>query len=126
MANSKNVFNVAWAFDKDEAIEMASAGADVIGAMIGLTSGGLSGAKKTISLEEATEYVSEICSAVKKHNKESIVITHGGPFKDVDTARYSIVNSDAVGYASGSSGERMPTESAIIDIVKKYKSINIS
>ena len=45
-----------------------------------------------------------------------IVLTHGGPFADPASAGYSIANSDAVGYAAGSSGERVPTEAAIVAI----------
>ncbi len=41
------------------------------------------------------------------------------------TAEYSIKNTQAIGYASGSSGERIPTEPAIIEIVKKYKSMKV-
>jgi predicted TIM-barrel enzyme len=125
IANKKNIFSLAWAFDEDEAIAMAKAGADVIGAMIGLTSGGLTGAEKTITLEEATDEVKKICAAVKKYNKNTMVITHGGPFENPETAEYSIKNTEAVGYASGSSGERIPTEPAIIEIVKKYKAMKI-
>jgi predicted TIM-barrel enzyme len=125
IANKKNIFSLAWAFDVKEAIAMTKAGADIIGAMIGLTSGGLTGAKKTITLEEATEEVRKICEAVKKYNKDAIVITHGGPFENPETAEYSIVNTQALGYASGSSGERIPTESAVIEIVKKYKSMKV-
>ena len=123
LANKKDIFTVAWAFNEDEASRMSKAGADIIGAMIGLTSGGLTGAKKTISLEQATEEVQKIYLAAKKQNSAVLIITHGGPFENVDTAAYSIQNSGAVGYASGSSGERIPTEPAIIDIVKRYKSI---
>lgn len=125
IANKKDIFSLAWAFDEEEAIAMAKAGADVIGAMIGLTSGGLTGAKKTITLEEATDEVRKICAAVKKYNKDIMVITHGGPFENPETAEYSIKNTEAVGYASGSSGERIPTEPAIIEIVNKYKAMKI-
>ena len=125
IANKKNIFSLAWAFDEEEAIAMAKAGADIIGAMIGLTSGGLTGAKKTITLEEATEEVRKICIAVKKYNKDTMIITHGGPFENPSTAEYSIKNTQAIGYASGSSGERIPTEPAIIEIVKKYKSMKV-
>lgn len=125
LANNKDIFTIAWAFNPEEAVAMADAGADIVGAMIGLTSGGLTGAKKTITLEEATEEVRKICKAVKKVNKNVLVITHGGPFENPETAEYSIKNSDAVGYVSGSSGERIPTESAIIEMVKKYKNMKI-
>jgi predicted TIM-barrel enzyme len=126
IANKKDIFSLAWVFNEEEAIEMAKAGADVIGAMIGLTSGGLTGARKTISTEEATKEVIKICRSVKEVNKDTIIITHGGPFEDPITAEYSIINSDASGYASGSSGERIPTERAIIEIVKNFKSMKVN
>ncbi len=118
-----DVFTVAWAFTPDEGRIMAEAGADVIGAIVGVTVGGLTGARRSLSLEEATEQVQEICKAAKGVNPDVMILTHGGPFKDVDTARYSIHNSDAVGYAAGSSGERLPTEAAVVDIVRDYKKI---
>ncbi len=123
IARQKDIFTLAWAFNPEEAIAMAEAGADIIGAMIGLTSGGLSGAKKTIDLETATKDVQEIYLAASSVNRDIIVITHGGPFEDAETARYSIRNSGAVGYASGSSGERVPTEKAIVEITRNYKKI---
>ncbi len=125
LAHKKNIFTQAWAFNEDEAVEFAKVGTDLIGAMIGLTAGGLTGAKKTITLEEATEEVRKICKAVKKINKDAMIITHGGPFENPETAEYSIKNTDAVGYASGSSGERIPTEPAIIEIVKRYKAMKV-
>ena len=125
IANKKDIFTVAWAFDPSQSARMAKAGADIIGAMIGLTTGGLSGAKETITLERATKDVQEIYLAAKEYNKDIIVITHGGPFEDVKTAKYSIQNSGAVGYASGSSGERVPTEKAVVEITRRYKSIDL-
>jgi len=121
IAHRNNIFTLAWTFDAGQAERMAEAGADVIGAMIGLTAGGLSGAKDTITLESAVRDTQEICKAAQKINPDAIIITHGGPFEDVKTAQYSILHTDAVGYASGSSGERIPTEKAIIDITKEYK-----
>ena len=103
---------------------MAKAGADGIGAMIGVTSGGLTGAKKTVSLEEAGEQVRLMVEAAKDVNPNIIVLTHGGPFKDPATAEYSIRHSGAHGYAAGSSGERLPTEQAVIALTKEYKNIS--
>ncbi len=123
IARQKDIFTLAWAFNPEEAIAMTEAGADIIGAMIGLTSGGLSGAKKTINPEKAVKAVQEIYLAASSVNQKIMVITHGGPFNDVETASYSIINSGAVGYASGSSGERVPTEKAVIEITQDYKKI---
>ena len=104
---------------------MAQAGADVIGAIVGVTSGGLTGAQEMISLEEAVKTVQEITDAAQAVNPELMILTHGGPFKDVDTASYSVQYSAAHGYASGSSGERMPTENAVIEITRQYKEIRL-
>ncbi|MFY9119231.1 MAG: phosphoenolpyruvate hydrolase family protein [Syntrophomonadaceae bacterium] len=125
-AHQKDIFTVAWAFDAEEARIMAEAGADVIGAIVGVTSGGLTGAKEVMTLEKATEEVQKICLAARSVNPEVFVLTHGGPFADVPTAQYSVAHSDADGYAAGSSGERMPTEQAVIAITKEYKSIKVS
>jgi len=125
LANRKDVFSVAWAFTPDEAQQMADAGADVVGAIVGVTAGGLTGAKKTLSLEEATEQVQAMCVAAKQVRPDIMVLTHGGPFKDPETAEYSIKHSDAVGYAAGSSGERMPTEQGVIETTKSYKKIAV-
>lgn len=124
-AHQRNIFTVAWAFSPEEARIMAEAGADVIGAIIGVTSGGLTGSHYVVSLEEAVQEVQKICSAAKSVNPDIIILTHGGPFKDVETAQYSIVHSAAAGYASGSSGERIPAESAIVDITRAYKNMKI-
>ena len=68
---------------------MAHAGADVVGAIVGVTAGGLTGAKKTLTREEATEQVQAMCVAAREVNKEVMVLTHGGPFKDPETAAKS-------------------------------------
>jgi len=126
LARKKDIFTLAWAFAPEEARIMAEAGADVIGAMIGVTSGGLTGAGETMTLERAVEGIQAICAAAKKVNPQVMVVTHGGPIKDVQSAGYSVKNTDAVGYVAGSSGERIPTEKAIIELTKKYKEVRLS
>ena len=124
-AHAMDIFTVAWAFNPDEARRMAEAGADVVGALVGVTVGGLTGAKKSLSLEAATEAVQRMCDAAKKVNPDVLVLSHGGPFKDPETAEYSIVHTDAVGYAAGSSGERMPTEKAVSEVTRMYKTMKL-
>jgi len=124
-AHRKDIFTVAWAFNETEAQILAEVGADVIGAIIGVTTGGLTGAKEVMTLEKATEEVQKICLAARAVNPDVFVLTHGGPFADAATAQYSIANSDADGYASGSSGERMPTENAIVAMTREYKNIKV-
>jgi predicted TIM-barrel enzyme len=126
LAHQKDIFTFGWAFNPEEAQRMAQAGADVIGALVGVTTGGLSGAAQSQTLEEATAMVRAICRAAKEINPQAMIFTHGGPFKDPASAEYSIVNSDAVGYAAGSSGERIPTEKAVIDVTRSYKQLKLN
>lgn len=124
-AREKDIFTAAWVFTPEEARAMARAGADVIGAMIGVTIGGMSGASQSISLEAASQQVKDILQAAREVNPEVIVLTHGGPFKDVDTAEYSIIFSGADGYAAGSSGERIPTETSVVALTRQYKEMRL-
>ncbi|HBT20850.1 MAG TPA: hypothetical protein DEA47_05775 [Peptococcaceae bacterium] len=125
-ASRIGIFTLAWAFNAEEAEVMAEAGADVIGAMIGVTTGGLTGAGETVSLEKAVEEIQAVCDAAKRVNPNVLVVTHGGPIKDVESAEYSVRNTDAVGYVAGSSGERIPTEKAVIELTKKYKEVELT
>jgi predicted TIM-barrel enzyme len=124
-AHEGDVFTLGWAFNAEEGRRMAEAGADVIGAMIGVTSGGFTGAGKTASLEESVKRIGEICGAVKDVNPDAFVVTHGGPIKDLESAEYSIRQTSAVGYVAGSSGERIPTEKAIVELTQRFKDIDI-
>ncbi len=120
-AHAKGIFTYGWAFNPEEARTMAAAGADVVGAIVGVTAGGTTGAPQTLSLEAATAQVQAMVVAAREENDGILVFTHGGPFKDPETARYSMANSDAVGYAAGSSGERLPTEEAVVGVTRAYK-----
>lgn len=125
LAHSKGIFTYGWAFTPQEARKMAEAGADVVGALVGVTAGGLSGSKDSLTLEKATTAVQAMYLAAREVNPDVIIFTHGGPFKDPETAEYSILHSGAVGYAAGSSGERLPTENAIIEVTKSYKRMKL-
>ena len=125
-AHKKQNFTLAWVFSPGEAKIMVEAGSDMVGAHLGVTAGGLTGAKETMDLKSAIEAVKEMCDAARSVNPAVLVITHGGPFKDPASAELSIRGTGAVGYASGSSGERLPTEQAITEITRRYKTMKTS
>jgi predicted TIM-barrel enzyme len=125
-AREQDMFSLAWVFTPDEARRMAEAGADVLGAMVGVTAGGLTGASKTVTLEEGAELVKGMCEAGRKARSDVLILAHGGPFKDPESAAYAITHSGADGYAAGSSGERVPTERAVIDTTEQYKQIRLT
>ena len=47
IAHSKEMFTIAFVFDRIQTTQMLAAGADIICAHLGLTSGGILGAKKS-------------------------------------------------------------------------------
>ena len=129
LAREKELFTIAWCQNTREAEKMTNAGADIIGAMI-LTNSNcnsilLPGEGKTnlIPINKAIDRVQKICSTARDIRKEVLIMTHGTPFMDIKSVKQSIQETDANGYASGSSGERIPAEKAIISITKKYRSI---
>ena len=125
LARDRGAFTIGWVTTPEEARRMAEAGADVVGAVVGVTTGGLSGAGVRLDLEEAAERAQSMFVAAQAANREAIMLVHGGPFADPDTAQYALRHTDAVGYASGSSGERIPTETAVVETTRRFKAMSL-
>lgn len=77
-AHKMGLLTTPYAFNKDEAMEMAKAGADIIVAHMGLTTSGSIGAKTTVTLEESVARVQDIADAAHRINPNAIVLCHGG------------------------------------------------
>lgn len=118
-----DVFTLAYAFSPDEARAMAEAGADVIGAHVGLTSGGWIGAEATLDLERACAATQAMLEAAKSARDDVLVIAHGGPFEDPSTVRRVFETTDVVGYLGASSIERLPVERAVSGVVREFKAL---
>jgi len=59
-------------------------------------------------------------------NPEILCLCHGGPIAEPDDARYVIENTTGiVGFFGASSMERLPTEIAMTENMKRFKSIPI-
>ncbi|MHC5034877.1 MAG: phosphoenolpyruvate hydrolase family protein [Planctomycetota bacterium] len=124
LAREMDLFTTPYAFDVEEARKMAEAGADVVVAHMGLTTKGAIGATSALSLEEAPAKVQGICDAAKAVNPEVIVLCHGGPISMPEDAEYVLQRTEGVhGFYGASSMERLPTEIAIEDQMKKFKAI---
>jgi predicted TIM-barrel enzyme len=124
LARERGVFTIGWVTTPDEASRMAEAGADVVGAVVGVTTGGVSGANVHLDLAHAAERAQAMFGAARARNPEAIMLVHGGPFADPETAEYALRHTDAVGYAAGSSGERIPTEAAVVKTTRQFKEMS--
>ncbi|KPK37221.1 MAG: hypothetical protein AMJ65_15090 [Phycisphaerae bacterium SG8_4] len=123
-AHELNLFTTPYAFNADEARAMAEVGADVVVAHMGLTTKGAIGASTALTLEQAPARVQQICDAAKSSNPDTIVLCHGGPISMPDDAEFVLRNTNDVdGFYGASSVERLPSETAITEQMKKFKSI---
>lgn len=77
-AHKMGLLTTPYAFNEDEAIGMAKAGADIIVAHMGLTTSGSIGATTAVSLDESLMRVQAIADAAHKIRPDVIVLCHGG------------------------------------------------
>ncbi|MCU0505529.1 MAG: phosphoenolpyruvate hydrolase family protein [Chloroflexi bacterium] len=124
MCRDRDVFTVAYAFSTDEAKAMAEAGADIVGAHVGLTSGGWIGAEATLDLGAACDATQAMLEAAKSGRADVLVVAHGGPFEDPESVRTVFERTDVVGYLGASSIERLPVERAVSGVVREFKALS--
>ena len=123
-ARELDLLTAPYVFDEDSARAMAEAGADVLVPHMGLTTSGAIGAQTAVTLDEAVERVQAMHDAAKDVNREVLVLCHGGPIAEPDDAAYVLERTDGVvGFFGASSMERLPTEVAITETMRRFKSI---
>jgi len=123
-AHEMDLLTTPYVFNEEDAIKMAKAGADVLVAHVGLTTKGSIGAKTAMSLDESAGLVQRIYDAGKSVNSDIIVICHGGPISEPDDVQYVLGKTTGIaGFFGASSIERLPTEVAITEQVRKFKSL---
>lgn len=115
------LLTVAYVFDPAQARAMASAGADVVCAHFGLTSGGVLGAKHVLSLERARRTADEIFEAAAEVSPGILRLVYGGPVTTPQDAQYMYRGSTCQGYIGGSAFERIPVESAVMEVTRSFK-----
>jgi predicted TIM-barrel enzyme len=124
LAHGLDMLTAPYVFDPDEATAMAEAGADVLVPHMGLTTGGTIGAATARTLEDAVPLIQAMHDAAKRVNPEILVLCHGGPIAEPDDAQYILDHTEGiVGFFGASSMERLPVEVAMIDNMRRFKSI---
>lgn len=77
-AHKMGLLTTPYAFNPDEAVAMAKAGANIIVAHMGLTTSGSIGAKTTVTLDDSVSRVQAIADSAVAVNPDVIVLCHGG------------------------------------------------
>ncbi|HMJ70113.1 MAG TPA: phosphoenolpyruvate hydrolase family protein [Cyclobacteriaceae bacterium] len=123
-ARGLDMLTTPYVFNKSEAKLMTDAGADIVVAHMGLTTSGKIGAKTSKTMDECIAETQEIVNTCKNINPEVIVLCHGGPIAAPEDAQYLLDRVIGVdGFYGASSMERLPTEIAITEQIKKFKAI---
>jgi predicted TIM-barrel enzyme len=106
---------------------MVKAGADMIVAHVGLTTGGTIGATAAMTMDKAIDVTNRIAEASKAIREDILVICHGGPFDYPENVAAALKRMPGVhGFYGATSMERLPVERAIKEQVEAFKAIRLS
>ena len=127
LAHEMDLLTTPYCFNEDEARAMVNAGADIIVAHVGLTTGGSIGAMDAMTLDKAIDTTMRITEAARFIRKDILVLCHGGPFDEPENVALAMERMPGVnGFYGASSIERLPVERAIIEQVSKFKKMKLS
>ena len=124
-AHALDLLTTPYVFDPDEARAMTAAGADIIVAHMGVTTGGSIGATSAKRLDDCVGEIDAIAQAARAVRDDIIVLCHGGPIAMPDDASFVLQHcADCHGFYGASSMERLPVEAALTEQTRKFKGIS--
>jgi predicted TIM-barrel enzyme len=124
-ARDKDLLTTPYVFNPDEAAAMAKAGADIIVAHMGLTTGGSIGAGTALKLEDCPKVIDACAEAARKVRKDVILLCHGGPISSPEDVAYILKTVPGIhGFYGASSMERLPVETALTEQTRAFKKIS--
>ncbi len=126
MAHDMGMLTTPYVFNTDEAKLMTEAGADIVVAHMGCTSGGTIGAATVDPLDQCVTEIQKIVEVCKSIREDVICLCHGGPLAMPPDADYILQRVEGIdGFYGASSTERFPTEIAIKKQIEEFKSLRL-
>ena len=120
-AHDRDMLTTPYVFNAAESEAMADAGADIVVAHMGLTTGGDIGADTAMSLEDCVPLIDEISAAARQVRDDIVVLCHGGPISMPEDARFVLEQCKGChGFYGASSMERLPSEKALTRQMQKF------
>lgn len=127
LAHEMDLLTTPYCFTEDEARAMVKAGADIIVAHVGLTTGGTIGAAVAMTMDEAIEVTRRIAEAARSVRKDVLVLCHGGPFDEPENVAEALKRLPSVnGFYGATSMERLPVERAITEQVRRFTQMKLT
>jgi predicted TIM-barrel enzyme len=124
LAGERGLLTAPYVFDVADAEAMTRAGADVLVPHMGLTTKGTIGAHTALTLDECVDRIQAMHDAARAINPDVMVLCHGGPIAEPEDATYVLKRTrGVVGFFGASSMERLPTEVAMTENMRRFKSI---
>ena len=124
LAHQKDLLTTPYVFDPEQARDMTAAGADMIVAHMGLTTGGTIGAGTALSLEDCVKRINAMAESAERVRPEVLMLCHGGPIATPEDAQFILTHCPHChGFYGASSMERLPTEQALTEQTRRFKSI---
>jgi len=125
-AHELGLLTSPYVFNTNEAEQMTKAGADLVVAHMGLTTSGMIGARTTKSLRDCVHDVQAIVDTCKAIRSDVLVLCHGGPIASPNDAQYLFDSCRGLdGFYGASSMERLPTETAITQEIRKFGALTL-
>jgi predicted TIM-barrel enzyme len=125
LAHEKDMLTTPYVFSTEEAVAMTEAGADIIVAHMGLTTGGSIGAETARNLDDCVRDVDAWAEAARRVRDDVLVLCHGGPIANPEDAEHVLRNTALCnGFYGASSMERLPTEIALTEQTRRFKSVS--
>ena len=125
-AHALDLFTTPYVFTPDEARAMTRAGADIIVAHMGVTTGGAIGATSAKTLADCVAEIDAIAAAARQIRPDIIILCHGGPISMPQDAGIVLDRcATCHGFYGASSLERLPVETAIAAQTRAFKALQM-
>lgn len=126
-AHELDLLTTPYVFNVEDAVKMTEAGADILVAHMGLTTGGTIGAQTAKTLKSCVTEVQKIIDAGKGTRRDVMVLCHGGPISEPEDAAFMLEQCTGLdGFYGATSMERLPTERAISAQVRRFTELSRS
>jgi predicted TIM-barrel enzyme len=126
-ASRMGLFTKAFCTSPGEALAMAEAGVDNIIVHFGNSSGGTIGSKTVLGDDASRARAGMVLDALSARFSDRIVTCHGGAIETpADFERIQKMEPRLQGYVGGSSAERFPIETSVVEAARQFKNVKLA